>query len=308
MDAVWLTEHHFDGAVAYADPVVFAAAVAMRTHRVRIGFAVVEMALHHPVRLAVQTALVDHLSRGAIVGTGRGSAYNAYEYVGFGTTLAEGHARLPEAEALLIKAWTTDDVRHDGRSWQVTFPRLRPRPYQQPHPPLVRACIGEDSLVEMAKIGRPVLLGVQTIETLRHRLQRYREAMLEEGFAVAAVEQALEATWAQRGLYVADSDNEALEVAAGPSAVTVTISRRRGVCITPVAYRRASPAPPPAEVVEHAFVAGTPKRVAEQIAALKHAGVRNLLLNVNVGQLLPEQVERSMRLFGEKVLPRFHAS
>jgi len=99
MDAVWLTEHHFDGAVAYADPVVFAAAVAMRTHRVRIGFAVVELALYHPVRLAVQTALVDHLSRGRlIVGTGRGSAYNAYEYVGFGTTLAEGHARLPEAE------------------------------------------------------------------------------------------------------------------------------------------------------------------------------------------------------------------
>ena len=55
--------------------------------------------------------------------------------------------------------------------WQATFPRLRPRPYQQPHPPLVRACIGEDSLVEMAKIGRPVLIGVQRLETLRHRLQ-----------------------------------------------------------------------------------------------------------------------------------------
>ena len=96
-----------------------------------------------------------------------------------------------------------------------------PAPYQQPHPPLVRACIGEDSLVEMAKIGRPVLLGVQTLETLRHRLQRYRETMLEEGFAVAAVEQALEATWAQRGLYVADSDDEALEVAA------VALSRYR---------------------------------------------------------------------------------
>ena len=30
MDAVWLTEHHFDGGVAYADPVVFGAAVAAR--------------------------------------------------------------------------------------------------------------------------------------------------------------------------------------------------------------------------------------------------------------------------------------
>ena len=38
LDAVWLTEHHFDGAVAYADPLVFGAAVAARTKRVKIGF------------------------------------------------------------------------------------------------------------------------------------------------------------------------------------------------------------------------------------------------------------------------------
>ena len=130
--------------------------------------------------------------------------------------------------------------------------------------------------------------------------------MLEEGFAIAAVEQALEATWAQRGLYVADSDDEALQVAA------VALSRyrhhldeaRRLYNPGGLPPRRPTPAPP-AGVVEHAFVAGTPKRVAEQIAALKQAGVRNLLLNVNVGQLPPAQVERSMRLFGAKVLPSF---
>jgi alkanesulfonate monooxygenase SsuD/methylene tetrahydromethanopterin reductase-like flavin-dependent oxidoreductase (luciferase family) len=60
-------------------------------------------------------------------------------------------------------------------------------------------------------------------------------------------------------------------------------------------------------MVEHAFLAGTPQRVAEQIMALREAGVRNLLLNVNVGQMLPEQVERSMQLFGDKVLPRLRA-
>ena len=43
--------------MAYADPLIFAAAVAMKTQRVRIGFAVVELALHHPVRLAVEKAL-----------------------------------------------------------------------------------------------------------------------------------------------------------------------------------------------------------------------------------------------------------
>src|SRR5919109_2246365 len=222
LDAVWLTEHHFDGAVAYADPVVFGTAVAMRTRRLRIGFAVVEMALHHPVRLAVQTSLLDNLSRGRLtVGTGRGSAYNEFEYIGFGTTIDEARHRLAEAEELLVKAWTGEDVQHKGRYWSVSFPCLRPLPYQKPHPPLVRACIGEESVLEMAKIGRPVLIGVQTLDTLRQRLQRYKDTMLKAGFEEEAVEKALDETWAQRALYVADSNEEALEVA------TVALKRYR---------------------------------------------------------------------------------
>jgi alkanesulfonate monooxygenase SsuD/methylene tetrahydromethanopterin reductase-like flavin-dependent oxidoreductase (luciferase family) len=309
-DAVWLTEHHFDGAVAYADPVIFAAAVAMRTHRMRIGFAVVEMALHHPVRLAVQTALLDNLSRGRLtVGTGRGSAYNEFEYIGFGTTMDEGRKMLPEAEELLVKAWTSEEVQHEGRFWRVSFPRLRPRPYQQPHPPLVRACIGEESLVEMANIGRPVLIGAQPLETLCHRLQLYRDTMLAAGFEEPAVEKALDETWVQKGLYVADGDDEAVEVA------TQALRRyrshldesRRKYNPSGLPPRKPGQPPPAGEVVEHAFVAGSPGTVAQQIAALRDVGVRNLLLNVNVGQMPSEQVERSMRLFGEKVLPAFRS-
>jgi alkanesulfonate monooxygenase SsuD/methylene tetrahydromethanopterin reductase-like flavin-dependent oxidoreductase (luciferase family) len=310
LDAVWLTEHHFDGAVAYADPLVFGAAVAMRTRRVRIGFAVVEMALHHPIRLAVQTSLLDNLSRGRlIVGTGRGSAYNEFEYLGFGTTMDEGRQRMAEAEDLLVKAWTGEDIEHKGKYWHLSFPRLRPPPYQKPHPPLVRACIGEASMLEMASIGRPVLIGVQTLDTLRQRLHRYTETMLKAGFEKEAVENALDQTWAQRALYVAESDEEALDVA------TMALKRYRHHLDE--ARRRYNPgglpprkpeAPPsPNEMVEHAFLAGTPKRVAAQVEALREAGVRNVLLNVNVGQMPPEQVERSMKLFGEKVLPLFRA-
>ena len=91
LDAIWIAEHHFIGEVVYGDPLVFAAAVAARTQRVLLGLGVIEMALHNPVQLAIQTALLDNLSRGRlIVGTGRGSNYNAFEYVGFGTTVSEG--------------------------------------------------------------------------------------------------------------------------------------------------------------------------------------------------------------------------
>ena len=306
MDAVWLTEHHFDGAVAYADPVVFGAAVAARTRRVKIGFAVVEMALHHPVRLAAQTALLDNLSHGRlIVGTGRGSAYNDYEYIGFGLTLQDGREMLDEAEELLVKSWTGENVTYDGRYWKGSFPQLRPRPYQRPHPPLVRACISEASVAAMGRIGRPVLIGIHTVEAIQHRLNLYRESMLDAAFSHAEVEEALDQCWAQRGLFVADTDEEARETAAA------ALSRYRAHLLDARIKYNPGGAPPrdpnappaPAEMVEHAFLAGTPDTVASGIQELKAAGVRNLLLNPNVGQIPPERVEKSLRLFGEKVLP-----
>ncbi len=214
---------------------------------------------------------------------------------------------LPEAEELLIKAWTEDDVVHDGHYFKAAFPTLRPRPYQKPHPPLVRACISEDSLVEMAKIGRPALIGIQTLDTLRYRLRTYRDTMLESGFTEDAVENALEQTWCQRAVYVGDSDQEALEVATAALQRYQKHLLEARINYNPggVPPRPPGQAPPPGEVVEIAFLAGTPGTVAQQVAALRDAGVRNLMLNFNVGQIPPAQVERSMRAFGEKVLPKF---
>ena len=170
--------------------------VASTTSRIKIGFAVVEMAFHHPVRLAAQTALLDNLSRGRlIVGVGRGSAFNTYEYMGFGVPMDEGADRLAEAEDLLVKAWTTDNVRHKGKFWDVTFPRLRPQPYQKPHPPLVRACISEASTLAMARIGRPILMGVQEPEVFVSRMTAYRNEMAKAGFDEARIEATLDRCW-----------------------------------------------------------------------------------------------------------------
>jgi len=266
------------------------------------------MALHHPVRLAVQTSLLDNLSNGRLImGTGRGSAYNEYEYIGFGITLEEGREMLDEAEELLVKAWTEDDVVHKGRYWDLSFPGLRPRPVQKPHPPIVRACISEESMVAMGQAGRPVLIGVQTLDTLRHRFGRYRAALENSGLSEAQVENTLDQTWAQRGLFVCDSDQEGLEVVeAGLSRYKAHLLDAR-VRFNPGGAPPPPPGtPPPAsEIVEHAFLAGTPATVAGKLEELRDTGVRNMLLNPNVGQIPAKQVERSLRLFGEKVLPKF---
>ena len=308
MHSVWLTEHHFDGAAAHADPLVLGAAIAARTQRIKIGFAVVELAFHHPVRLAIQTALLDNLSHGRlIVGTGRGSAYNHYEYLGFGITMEDGAARLDEAEELLVAAWTGEDLKHRGDHWEVQFPLLRPRPWQRPHPPLVRACISEASTVKMAEIGRPIMIGIQTLDTLRLRLDKYRAAMLGAGFSEGQTEAALDQCWASRDLFVAESYDEALEIASAGFRRERTHFRRARERYNPGGFPPPDPnRPMPAgEVLECAFILGTPSQVADQVAEMRDIGVRNLMFKLNTGEMDTQQVRKSMRLFGEKVMPLF---
>lgn len=306
LDAVWLTEHHFDGAVAYADPLVFGAAVAARTERVKIGFAVVELALHHPIRLATQTSTLDNLSHGRlIVGTGRGSAFNHYEYLGYGITLEDGIERLDESEELLVKAWTATHLKHEGEHWQVKFPMLRPRPYQKPHPPLVRACISEASTIAMARIGRPVMIGILPINDLADRLNAFRDTMSESGYDEQTIEAVLDQCWASRNVFVANTHEEAREMAERGFARERRHFGEARRLFNPGGGppQQGSGTSSASENLDMSFVMGTPSQVADQLASFQDAGVRNLMLKFNTGQMDTHRVRASMKLFGEKVLP-----
>jgi alkanesulfonate monooxygenase SsuD/methylene tetrahydromethanopterin reductase-like flavin-dependent oxidoreductase (luciferase family) len=194
--------------------VTFAAALAASTERIGIGFAVAQMSLHHPIRMAEQMALIDNISRGRLlVGLGRGTAYNVYDYQGYGIDPAEAQDRLDEAEAVMIKAWTTENYEHRGKFWTLRLPLLRPRPYTRPHPPIIRACASEEAVVSMARAGRPFLMNVQSNAITRERLLRYRETMRDCGFDEAAIARNVAQTWVWRNIFVAETDAEAERLA-----------------------------------------------------------------------------------------------
>ena len=162
-------------------------------------------------------------------------------------------------------------------------------------------------MVAMGQAGRPVLIGVQTLDVLKHRFGRYKEALEGSGLDELQIEKTLDQTWAQRALFVCDSDQEGLDVAeAGLARYKAHLLDAR-VRFNP----GGAPPPPPgtptpaSEIVAHAFLAGTPATVAGKLEELRDIGVRNMLLNPNVGQIPAKQVEKSLRLFGEKVMPRF---
>jgi alkanesulfonate monooxygenase SsuD/methylene tetrahydromethanopterin reductase-like flavin-dependent oxidoreductase (luciferase family) len=310
IDVIWLAEHHFDGICAYADPVGFAGALASSTRHAKIGFAVLQMALHHPVRLAEQLAVLDNITKGRlIVGLGRGSSYNIYDYQGFGIDHHEAQARLDEAEDIMVRAWTEGGFRHHGRFWDLDVPMLRPRPYTKPHPPLVRAASGEASMLELARQGRPFLMNVQPMATTRRRFELYREAMAEAGFDDAEIAGSLDQCWVWRNVFVTETDAEAEQV--GIPAFQAMVEARaelRDRIYRETGLRIEVPAgdlPSARASAEHGFIHGSPARVAEAIAEIDALGIGGVIASFRLGPMAHEATVNSLRLFMREVAPRF---
>ena len=65
-----LAEHHATPLGMAPSPSVFLAAVAQRTRRLRFGPLVYTLSLHHPLRVAEEICMLDHMS-GGTAGAGR---------------------------------------------------------------------------------------------------------------------------------------------------------------------------------------------------------------------------------------------
>jgi alkanesulfonate monooxygenase SsuD/methylene tetrahydromethanopterin reductase-like flavin-dependent oxidoreductase (luciferase family) len=311
-DVVWLAEHHFDGISVYADPMVLAGALAATMDKAALGFAVIQTALHHPVRLAEQMALLDHLMRGRlIVGLGRGSSYNIYDYQGFGIDHHEAQDRLDEAEAIMLKAWTAGDFTHEGRFWQLQVPMLRPRPYTKPHPVVIRGSSGDASLVELARQGQPFMMNVQSLETTTRRVELYRQTMRDGGYSEAAIAANLAASWVWRNFHVADSDAAAARVGL-PAFETMTRARAemRDRVFAETGQRIAVPKSdlPGARTARgDGLIHGAPAHVAEDVAALDRLGIGGIIGTFRLGPMPHEVAAESLTLFMEQVAPQFRS-
>ena len=288
-------------------------ALATTTRRAKLGFAVLQMALHHPIRLAEQLAVLDHITKGRLIaGLGRGSSYNIYDYQGFGIDHHEAQARLDEAEEIMVRAWTEGEFRHHGRFWELDVPMLRPRPFTKPHPAIVRAASGEASMLELARQGRPFLMNVQSAVTTRRRFGLYLEAMAEAGFDHEKIARNLGECWVWRNVFVAETDAEAERVGIPAfDAMAVSRAEMRTRIHRETGLRIEVPAgdlPSARAGVDHGFICGSPARVAEAIAEIDDLGVGGLIATFRLGPLPHEVAADSLRLFMTEVAPRFRSN
>ena len=317
-DGVWLTEHNFTGESVYADPIPFAAALAMRTQKIRIGFAVIQLALRHPVRLATQLSLLDNLSRGRLdIGVGRGSIFNEYEFVGYGLRSNDARQRMGEALEVMTRAWTAAPLDFKGKYFTLRLPELRPAPVQQPHPPIWHSVASPASFRHCGEKAVPILTVRLPVAEIGTRLGQYAEGLSVSGLDGPAQLRLRQQAAIWRWVYVGESR----AAAEGEFVAALSLTRQHMMharqAFNPLDFRAdpdllnpwTDPAYSEAEGIRYALssgtLIGTAEDVAGQVAELREAGVGHLLCQMSFGYLDHERIKRSMRRFGETVIPAF---
>src|ERR1700754_2881027 len=95
-------------------PSVFLAAATQRTTRLRLGSLVYVLPAHHPLRLAEEICMLDHLSNGRLdVGIGRGASPHELEH--FGADPDQAPAMYVEAYNVIKQSLTQPEVNFKGK-------------------------------------------------------------------------------------------------------------------------------------------------------------------------------------------------
>jgi probable F420-dependent oxidoreductase len=127
-----LTKEYFD----VMDPFVTLSAAAAVTTRLRLGTAICLVIQRDTIQTAKLVASLDQVSKGRFL-FGIGCGWNAEEMEDHGTVYETRTLKMREQIEAMKQIWTNDIAEHHGQL--VEFPPMltRPKPVQQPHPPVI---------------------------------------------------------------------------------------------------------------------------------------------------------------------------
>lgn len=307
----WLAEHHFSVYGICPSLTVLGAAVARETRRIRIGTAVVIAPFAHPLRIAEEAAMVDVLSGGRLeFGLGRG--YQPKEFEGLGLSMERTRERFDESLAVIVKAWTEERVTFRGEFYTVPGLEVLPKPVQRPHPPLWTAAVSPDTFALAGRRGLRILTSpaFTPLDILRKNYDAYRAEYrtahgTDEGAEICI----------NKIIHVGDSSRQARDDLREP--IQWFFRTQAGLIADP------SAAPPDQyrfyqrvrqnllslgeeQALDQAAIVGDAEEVADKIREHHEAlDVTHFMGAFSRGGLPHDKVKRSLRLFAEKVMPRF---
>jgi natural product biosynthesis luciferase-like monooxygenase protein len=176
---VKIVEHYFQAYGGYSpSPLIFLAAAAQRTRRVRLVTGAVLPAFNHPLKLAAELAMVDCISGGRL-DAGFARAFLPHEFEAFAVDMEESRARFEEGIAAVKRLWTEGNVTFEGRFHRFKDVSLLPRPVQKPHPPiLVAAITTPESFIWAGEQGYGLMFVpyLSDFQDLAQKIELYRQS------------------------------------------------------------------------------------------------------------------------------------
>jgi limonene 1,2-monooxygenase len=138
-DEAWIGEHHSFGREIIADPVVFMAAAAERTKRIRLGTGVLSLPYHHPLMVADRMVQLDHMTEGRVMlGVGPGALTSDAHMMGIPPT--EQRRRMSESLDAIMKLLRREELVTMKTDWfELKDAQLQLASYSEPHLPVAVA-------------------------------------------------------------------------------------------------------------------------------------------------------------------------
>ena len=304
LDAFWFGETHFRPQRAVlASPLIGASAVATMTKRIGIGLAVQVLPLANPLRVAEEAAMVDHISQGRLLfGVGRSSFLESYQ--GYNVDYGDSRAFFFESLEVIQKAWTDTPFSYQGEYDNFQDVDLVPKPFQTHHPPIRVAVESRETFSLIGSLGFPIFIRHQMdVPELKELLNQYQAERELAGFSGP------NDVILQLAAYVADTPEKARTV---PEASTMRQRRLVAQSLSNAAdqeayerLKRISETTYDDVLTRVAY--GTPEAVVDRIREYQdQLGITGMSLDLNPGgQLSRKQVEESLKLLADQVIPEF---
>jgi len=301
---VVLAERHFrHHDLLCPSPLAVAGAIAARTNRIRIGVFGRVLSLDHPIHIAEDAATVDVLSGGRFdFGVARASLDEESE-AALQSPMGGSEEGFDEALDVILRAWTSDELSHDGAHFRFPTLAVFPRPVQRPHPPVFIVAVSEGRLSYAAGRGHSAVIGalapVAKVAETQGRFQSERTAAGKQANGAGL--------HVNRFVYVAESDRQARDQLEGPFAAF--IEQRAPDLRVVLETRHGGTLPSFDRMMDDFLVVGSPETVTASLLELRaHAGVTSLVVTLNFVTLDQAVCNRSLELFGRAVLPALAAA
>ncbi|MFN8534158.1 MAG: LLM class flavin-dependent oxidoreductase [Dehalococcoidia bacterium] len=319
-DIVWTTEHHFTEIAHTGSPGAILGYYAGVTERVKLGYAVAIVPLHHPMRLAEEIAWLDNLSNGRLI-AGISPGWSAFEFNVLGVPLSENRERLAEGFEIVKLALSGESFSYDGKFWQIPDVKMLPVPIQGAALPFVMSTSSNPSVKLAAKWRVGPLLGFRPVETIAEQRQLFIDSCAEEGVTKDETNALLSRLGVLRRIIITDTDEEAEEEALwGGEQARETQARLLTVsgASEPVARlalsrsgdRTAVETADPRESGAYlGTIGGTVETVTRKLLELKAAGAGHIICGFYVGRTGGlDRVKETIRRFSAEVIPAVKAT